>query len=264
MSSLSPQNQTRARRYLNRLRGGKTSEPAGGETYSDPGIFSRPAFLLLFGFAVLKDILDLFFDILRASGEALYSASWVVWMLEWLIPATKIKYLKFVINGLKWLSPSEWIAEVGQERITAGFILPVIFEIMFMVGVFATLLLSNMTVGKSLKILLKPRTIALSFLGFIAEIIPGLNIMSWATFYVIGLYFLVKSELKKQAAEESAEQAPSYAYADNYPEEERAHAQGTEPAEVAPAEPETPQRLPGYARADGYDAADVPEYRKAA
>jgi len=72
---------------------------------------------------------------------------------------------------------------------------------MFMITVVAVLLLSGLGL-KSYEIFLSSRSIILSFIAVIVEIIPVLNILPWMTIYVILLFIHVKSLLKKQQEKE--------------------------------------------------------------
>src|SRR4030042_932282 len=200
MSIISLEHQKQPGRQLGQLQRNMPELPESAEDAGQSGQMSAlgtASFIMLGGFALLKDIFDFVFVDMAISGANLKTASWGVWALEWFIPVTKVKYLKYLLSGLKWLSPSEWINAAGDEKIATALIMPFLFTTMFMIVVVAVLLLSGSGI-KSYKIFLSTRFIVTSFFATIAEIILGLNILPWTVIYVIILYIFVKRELKKQ------------------------------------------------------------------
>jgi hypothetical protein len=206
MSTISLEHQKQLGRQLGRLRQNAPEAENPGEDAGNSSQMSAvgtASFIMLGGFALLKDIFDFVFVDMAISGANLKTTSWALWALEWFVPVTKIKYLKFLLSGLKWLSPSEWVNAAGDEKIATALVMPILFTTMFMIIVVTVLLLSGMGV-KSYKIFLSARFIFGSLVATIAEIVPILNAFPWTVIFVIFLYFHVKKELKKQAGESQA------------------------------------------------------------
>ena len=211
MPSTALEQQKQFGRQLGRLRQGVPALPESDENAgrsSQMSAVGTAGFIMLGGFALLKDIFDFVFvgmaffkSKIGTGADVAGTAADVTSMVLALIPeptgGTKVAAIvaKIISYGAMGVS---WITGIYEAKIQAeGVILPFLFTTMFMIVVVAVLLLSGMGI-KSYKIFLSTRFIVVSFFGFFAEIIPGLNVLPWTVIYVIILYIFVKRELKKQ------------------------------------------------------------------
>ncbi|MDI6778476.1 MAG: hypothetical protein QMD77_04810 [Patescibacteria group bacterium] len=199
MSTISLEQQKQLGRQLERLQQGipGLSEPdeKAGQSGQISGL-GFASFIMLGGFALLKDIFDFVFV------SMLNFESWqttVASIADYIPNAAKKHWIVWLIEAGKW-GLYFW----GQARDAVAqsnaIILPFLFTNMFMIIVVAVLLLSGLGL-KSYKIFLSARFIFGSLIATIAEIVPVLNVFPWTTIFVIFLYFHVKRELKKQQEE---------------------------------------------------------------
>lgn len=219
MPVISLEQQQQLRRQLNQLQQSAPEAATPDENTGQSG--QMPAlgvagFIMLGGFAILKDIFDFVFVAMAffkskigAGADVAGTAADVTSMVLALIPeptgGTKVAAIvaKIISYGAMGVS---WIAGIYEAKIQAeGVILPFVFTHMFMIIVVAVLLLSGLGL-KSYKVFLSSRTIILSLIAIVVEIIPVLNIFPWLTIYVILLFIHVKSLLKEQAEEQKREQ----------------------------------------------------------
>lgn len=219
MSSISLEHQKQLGRHLGRLRQNTPELSELGEDAGQSGQISAvgtASFIMLGGFALLKDIFDFVFvgmaffksGIVSAADKASIAAdatSLALLLFPEPTGGTKIAGIvaKIVSWGATGVSFVGGIFEVKTQ--VEGVILPFVFTNMFMIIVVAVLLLSGLGL-KSYKVFLSSRTIILSLIAIVVEIIPVLNIFPWMTIYVILLFIHVKSLLKKQAEEQKQEQ----------------------------------------------------------
>ena len=205
MSIISLEQQEQIGRLLKRTRRNNQDEPDSADPTENTGetggmsAVGTASFIMLGGFALLKDIFDFVFVGMMSfkswwttAGQVVDYASWATgkWIKLWVQAIIEAGIQTMYALG----SASE--AKAQAE----GLIMPFIFTTMFMIVVVATLLLSGMGL-KSYKIFLSTRFIFGSLVATIAEIVPVLNIFPWTTIFVIFLFFHVKRELKKQQEE---------------------------------------------------------------
>jgi hypothetical protein len=211
MAIISLEHQKQLGRQLGRLRQNAPEAAPADESAENSGQMSAvgtASFIMLGGFALLKDIFDFVFLgqswATRAAGTAgqvgagLEYAGYATMLYTWW--TGKGLALGALINRLGWgvSGAGSALSHLGSILDAEKVIMPFLFTTMFMIIVVAVLLLSG-TGLQSYKIFLNARFIGASFAGFFAEIIPVLNVLPWTAIFVVFLYFYVKKELKKQA-----------------------------------------------------------------
>jgi hypothetical protein len=212
MAMVSLENQKFLGRQLNNLRKNVPEISGTGEKTGQSArlpALGFAGFILLGGFALLKDIFDfvfvaqLFFKSKWTTASETASVASDIGSLLAVVPLPHAQAISKIAAALGWASvPLSWIGSFMEAKTQAeGVILPFAFTNMFMITVVAVLLLSGLGL-KSYEIFLSSRSIILSFIAVIVEIIPVLNILPWMTIYVILLFIHVKSLLKKQQEKE--------------------------------------------------------------
>ncbi len=206
MATISLEQQKQFGRELGRIqRANETPDPA--EEAADAGRIKSAglvAFVMLGGFALLKDVFDLVFIGMLFHKSGVSSAAEIGDMIGNLGAISAIPHPATVIIGriaaaIGYASiPLSWAGAVIDAKTQfEGVVMPFLFTNMFMIAVIITLLLSGMGL-KSYKIFLSSRFIFVSFVATIVEMTLVLNIFFWTTLYVIYLYFEVRHLKKKE------------------------------------------------------------------
>lgn len=212
MAILSLEQQRQLGRQLDQLRRGNSPDEAAdaSEKTGEMPAVGTAGFILLGGFALLKDIFDFIFvgmaffksRVVAAADNAQLAADATSLALLLFPEAAATKIAAFVAKIVSWGAMGvSTVGGIFETKTQAeGVILPFLFTNMFMIVVIAFLLFSGLGL-KSHAIFLSARLIFVSLIAEIVEIVPVLNIFPWITIFVIFLYFHVKKELKKQQEE---------------------------------------------------------------